>query len=431
MSARLRSLFAAIRRRPLTAVLVLALFVPIGFAAYLGGLNLWAASHFRAAERALDRHDFDSAGQHLALCLRVWPTGANTHFLAARVARGAGRYDEAEEHLKVCEGLDWPSEAVELERLLIQGQRGQRAALVSLAGRAEWDDQDTPLILEVLIQHYVETYQLHKALAGLNRFLEYRPEDVRALLGRGWVWERLFLFGAAADDYRRAVAVDPDNEGTRLRLAETLVITGPAQEALAQFEQLAERRPGQPEILLGLARCRRQLGEVAAAAELLDRLLARHPHNAAALAERGRLALQAGQLAQAEKLLGEAVHRAPFDREANFTLARCFQLRGKQGAARRAQLKCRELDAALKQVDRLTKQVMKAPHDPALRYELGMIFLSHGETEKGLRWLTMALREDPGHLPTHRAFAAYYERTGQADRAAYHRRFAGLSVLSP
>jgi tetratricopeptide (TPR) repeat protein len=432
MRVRLLRLLTALRQRPRIVLLVLALFIPIGFAAYLAGLNIWAEIHFRAAQRALDRFDLDGARDHLAVCLRVWPTGARTHFLAAQAARRAGRYDEAEEHLGVCEGLGWPAEAVDLERLLIQGQRGQNTALEELRLRAERGGPEAALILEVLIQDYVETYQLSRALAALNRFLELRPDNIRALLGRGWVWERLLLFGAAADDYRRAVALDPDNDEARRRLAETLVITGPPREALAHFERL-EGRADRPELLLGEARCHRQLGEVDRAAELLDRLLARHPDQVAALTERGRLALQAGKPGLAEKLLRRAVRNAPHDREANFTLARCLELRGQKAEARRLRVKCRELDAALKRVDRLTKQVMKAPHNPTLRYEVGMIFLKYGETDQGLRWLEMALREDPGHGPTHRALARHFERAGQTGRAAYHRRFlaGGLATRGP
>src|SRR6516162_7740495 len=65
-------------------VLIVAGLAVAGEAAYLIGRQLWADHHFRAAEEAMGRRDFDAARSHLALCLEVRPTDAEAHFLAAR-----------------------------------------------------------------------------------------------------------------------------------------------------------------------------------------------------------------------------------------------------------------------------------------------------------------------------------------------------------
>jgi tetratricopeptide (TPR) repeat protein len=396
---------------------------------FLLAVNLWAEYHFRAAGLALQQRDFTQARAHLGPCLKLWPTGPRTHFLAARTAWRSGCYDEAEEHLRVCQRQEWAADALRCERALMQAQRGDRSAEDFLWSRVQQDDPDTALILEVLIQDYVSTYRLTRALDALNLFLQRQPNDIQALLGRGWVWEQFFHFANAAEDYHRAVEVDPENDAARLRLAETLVVTGPASAALDHFEHLRQRQPEKPAVLLGLARCRRQLGQLNDARCLLDGLLAHLPpeasdKNAAVLSERGRVALDEGKLAEAESWLRQAAALAPYDRQANYSLYQCLEQQGHTDQAGQCKLTIERIDADLKRIDELLKEVLRTPYDPSLRSEVGIIFLRNGDPEKGLRWLYMALQQDPRHEPTHRALVNYYERNGRLDLAARHLQLA-------
>jgi Tfp pilus assembly protein PilF len=59
-----------------------------------------------------------------------------------------------------------------------------------------------------------------------------------------------------------------------------------------------------------------------------------------------------------------------------------------------------------------------------LRCEAGLILMRRGLEAEGLRWLESALAVDPRHAGTHQALADYFERTGDAERAAQHRRLA-------
>jgi Flp pilus assembly protein TadD len=401
----------------------------LGLGGYFLAANLWGAYHFCAAERALEQRDFKLARALMGPCLAVWPSGGRTHFLAARAAWRSGFYDEANEHLAVCRRQQWDAAALHCERALMQAQRGDRTVEEFLWSRLRQNDPETPLILEVLIQAYVSSYRLPQALNALNLYLQRRPDDVEALLGRGWVWEQLFDFGRAVADYRRAAAVDADNDAARLRLAETLLITGPASAALDQFERLRQHRPEDPAVLVGLARCRRQLGQLHEARTLLDNLLTRLHSDAAdkaatILNERGRLALDEGQPGQAESWLRQAVALVPYDRQVNYDLYQCLRQCGRTDEAERCRASLERIDADLQRIDKLLREVLKSPSDPALRSEAGIIFLRNGEPQKGLRWLGMALEQDPGYRPAHQALADYYERTGRLDLAAGHRRLA-------
>jgi tetratricopeptide (TPR) repeat protein len=325
----------------------------------------------------------------------------------------------------------------------MQAQRGDLTVENFLWSRVEQEDSESPLMLEILIQDYVSSYRLPQALDALNRFLQRRPGDIQALLGRGWVWEQFFDFGRAVADYRRAVELDSENDAARLRLAETLLITGPARAALDHFVLLRQHRGEDPAVLLGLARCRRQLGQLKEGRSLVDELLNRLPSQAADLSptrqrgtlagasgstvaairnERGRLALDENEPAQAEGWLREAVARSPYDRQANYNLYQCLRQLGRTDEANQCRAALERIDTDLKRIETVLREVLKAPYDASLRSEAGVIFLRNGEPQKGLRWLTMALQQDPGYPPAHQALAEYYDHAGRPDLAARHRR---------
>ncbi len=422
-----RQALQGMRQRPGRTLLMLVLLAVLS----LGGLGAgwyWRAnSHFQAGKTALERRDFAGARDHLTLCLKAWPYSAEAHFLAARTARRLHLYDEAEVHLKSCQERGWPPDRLKLERRLISAQGGDLSKESELWSLIKENDPDSVQILEVLIQEYVRTGRFDVAMRGFELLLERQPDDIEALLGRAWVWEQRFEYANAVADYRRAVQLEPENDQARLRLAQTLVITGPASEALVHFERLHQEQPDDPDLLLGLARCRRQLGQAEAAKQLLASLLAKHPTNANALNERGKVALDEGKFEEAEPWLRKAAEQAPFDRQANYNLSQCLKKLHRDTEARRYEEKVALIDKDFKRLDELTKQVMRSPNDPALRYEAGVIFLSNGEEKKALRWLNLALEIDPWHRPTHQKLAEYYERIGQREKASHHRLLARQS----
>jgi predicted Zn-dependent protease len=418
---------------------VLAVLALLGLGVYFGGRQLRAEYHYRAAVAALDRYDYPDAKKHLGVCLEVWPDGPGTRLLAARIARREGgqlegalreaALQEAAELLRRCRDLGCPPEAVELEHLLLRGQRRNPpdpAALAELRARAAAGGPETPQILEVLIQSYMDTYRLGEALIALNRLLELRPGNIPALIGRGKVHEWLLDFSAAAADYREAVRLDPENEKVRRYLAEMLLITGPPAEALAQFEWLRRRqRVPVPEVLLGLARSRRQLRQFEQARALLDRLLAEAPEHAAALAERGKMALEQDSLEEAERWLKKAARSDPFSRDVHYNLAQCLLRADRPKEAEPYLARYRTLDADLKRLDRLTRRVIDKPADADLRCEVGEICLRNGGVREGVGWLKSALLIAPGHPRTHAVLARHYRAAGQVEQAEWHERRAG------
>jgi predicted Zn-dependent protease len=416
-----QALETAIRRRPwvwVSGLLACALAV-VGWAV---SRQAWAEIHYRRAEAALADSlrvkgpaPLADARTHLACCLRVWPNSPRVNYLMAQAARRAGDPDDAARYLRRAEQLGWVAEAIDLEKALSAVQRGEleRTEPV-LASFVERGHPDKLLVLEALVQGCRRTYQLPRALTYLDAWLAAQPDSVRALVWRG---ETLLLVGRereALADYRQAFALDPQEDEARLHLAELSLGLHQPADALPHFTELLRRHPDQAEALFGLARCRAEQGETAEAVVLLDRLLSREPEHSGALAERGKIDLDAGNAVEAEKWLRRAVGVAPFEREALYNLYRCLGRNGQTTEAGECLARLNRIDEDRKRLDELRAAVMTAPHDAALRSEMGVILLRNGQDREGVRWLQSALQEDPAYGAARQALEEHHRRPAGA-----------------
>jgi tetratricopeptide (TPR) repeat protein len=426
-AAPVQNLWRWLSRRPRRAALVLIL-VLVGTA--VAAVFLAAQYHLHAAQQALERYALEEAQHHLDLCSRVYFRSASVHLLAAQTARRREDYAAAESHLAACLRLEGMTTAIARERLLLTAQQGDLGDLEGLLkDRTSPSDPEAVLVLEALAKGYANRFWEKDALECLNQLLERQPQHPQALLMRARLWEDQARKGEreretdALRDYQKAVELNPSFEA-RLGLAGTLYRLGRPAEALLEYERLRPLQPANADVLLGLARCRYSLHEVDEARRLLDAVLERHPNHAAALLERGQLAFHAGELAEAEQWLRQAAAAAPlYDCEPHRLLGQCLEVEHKDEEARRCVERLQEREANVLCVDRKVLQANRDRHNVALRYEIALDLLWLGREQDGVAALFLVLEQDPRHGPAHAALADYFERTGQADRAARHRRF--------
>jgi tetratricopeptide (TPR) repeat protein len=403
---------------------VLALLLLIGVAAVLIGRQGWAEYQHRAALADLEAGELEQARAHLDACLRVRTSSADVHFLLARTTRRLGDYAAAEHHLQECERLGGIAEAIALERQLLRAQLGEPAHESYLLDCAEKGHPDSAVILEALARGYLRTFQITRAEYCLERWLKLEPNNVQALLLLGETKEHLRNNAEALAAYSQAVEQAPRRADARLRLARRLALARRPAEALEHYQFLSELEPDNAEYSVGRAHCLRELGRADEARPVIDAVLARHPHNTQALAERGHLALQKGDLDTAERSLQEALAGEPAERELLFALSRCYEQKGDTKQADEVRERLKRIDDDLVRVRELTRKIAESPHDADLRSEIGRIFLDNRQDREGLRWLASALHENARHIPTHRALAEFYERTGQPELAERSRRLA-------
>jgi tetratricopeptide (TPR) repeat protein len=385
----------------------------------------WSSYHLRAAEQALQSYDLGAASEHLRQSLAWLPGNTRILFLEAQTARRLGACAEAEKRLLEYQRRQGTTEESRLEWLLLGVQQGDLGGHVrELQSVVDAEHPAAPLILEALAKGFLNVSRGSEMLTCLNRLLEHEPRNTLALALRGKGWEELHNPERALQDHERAVELDPVSYQARLGLADTLQRLGRIREAIAHYEILRQQQPRNPDVLLGLERCRFDSYELEQAKELLDILLAAHPDHIAALVERGRLALSRQHAAGAEEALSRATALAPWHREAHRLLLNCLQLRGKSAEAANCQARIRELAASDSQLGQLSLRYRNSPRDPAVRFELARWSLQNGREQDSLRWLFRTLLVDPRHGPAHAVLADYYQRSGQPRRSAEHRRLA-------
>jgi tetratricopeptide (TPR) repeat protein len=417
--------------RVLAALLLLAV---IGLALIPAGGAVWVRYHYRAAEQAFHKRDFAMAREHVDQCLRVWPRDPEALLLATRIARRAGDFDRAREHLDAYAALVGSGPALTLERLLLRAQQGDMPPHIEALLRI-WVDKghpDSMLILEVVSQQFMQNYRLSDALDALNLWLERVPDDIWALLRRGWVNERLERYENAMADYRRAVELTPDADAPRLRLAHALLYhKGDAAEALEHFKALYQHGERGPAVRLGLAQCHWDLGDQDEARRMLDDLLASRPDDPVVLTELGKIAIQAGRPAEAERHLREAVRLDPASFQAHNTLGRCLDVLGRAAEAAEQRKKADQIKEDLARMQELTHKLQDSPRDASLRCDIGRLFLRLGEPREGVAWLHRALDLDPFLQPAHEALTDYYDSIHDAAQANEHRKLAAQCGKRP
>jgi tetratricopeptide (TPR) repeat protein len=390
------------------------------------GIYYWPERHIQIARAALTRRDYETARASLLRCLKARPSSPEAHLLLAQLDRRANNYAEAANHLDACAHLGGPADAIALERALAAIQNGvynpelDRLCYEHLSR----NDADQYLILEALSQGFSKTYRLKEALACLQRMLVLLPDSSYALRRRAWIYAQWEQYDRAEADYRRALEIDPADTTARLGLAQILLdIRNNSREAAEHYERLwATKHEGT--IALGLARSWRLLGRAADARRLLDDWLSLHSTDAPALAERGRLALDEQATEEGITLLRRAIALAPYLRDANYTLYLELTKQGRIAEAEVCQERMKQAKKARDELAHLTQQLGAAPDDADLRCRIAQIFLNYGDGEEGVRWLLTTLQNHPRHAPSHRVLAEYYQKHGQNDRAAEHRRLA-------
>ena len=374
----------------LKAVLVV-LVVAGAYAAYRGYELVSFRQALRAAEAAIERRDFKTAGTHLEKCLTLQPQDPALRLLAARTARRRSDFETARRELKTFAQLNGSEAERRLELQLIDIQVGiDRAATDRLLESCLADPRkpETDLILEVVIADEVKNLELaynsgmtlvegpagalrEKTEKAIALWMEHRPGSADRAQGSYWRGRIRALLSpqAALEDYRAALAADPDHFDARLHLAAALGETDP-REAAEHLERLRLREPNHEPVRLLLAYTRRSLGQLTEAQRLLDEILAANPKHPAALVERGKTALDAGRFEESAEFLQRALAVAPNEPFIHLALSRALHLAGREAEAKVHQQRYSEIESERLRSERLRSDEERAAWRKRLEMEL-------------------------------------------------------------
>jgi tetratricopeptide (TPR) repeat protein len=311
-----------------------------------------------------------------------------------------------------------------LEFLLLRVRRGEVDEVApTLQKCVENQHPETPLILETLAAAYMHDHRYGPAYATLSRWIQETPDAPLPYYWRGWVEERLNNYDGAMKEYQQALALAPDAAVYRLKVAEMLLEKNNPPEALPHLEQLNRQFPDRADVMARLGQCRFMQGQLEEARPLLEAAVEKLPNDPALLTALAKLKLQENQPVEAERWARRLLTFDPSDHEALFTLHSCLQQQGRKEEADVVLAQYEKVKALLVQANRLLRdEATHSTREARTASEAGAIFLRLGQDRLGLYWLHQALERDPGHLPTHKLLAEYYESKGDREKAAVHRR---------
>ena len=420
---RLRACVASRRFWRVLAILALVSLILAGVG--LVGLEIWANSHYKAAEKALAREDFDLAQKHLAKALLGKPRSSLVHLLAGRVARRTGDFSRAQYHLDRCFKLQGNrvSEDLQLEQLMLKAQTGEVETVADqLFVYVEQDRPEAPLILEALALGYAREHLLGPASKCAELWVAREPDNPQARYLLGFSLSSQGLFRPAVTNLRRAAELVPERDDIRQQLAHALSGAQFYQEARREFQRVLDRHPDDPQAKFGVAGCWAALGEAQKAQKLLDELLQHDPRCVEFLIERGKLFLENDQPKAAEADLRRALAINPNEVQAAYQYMLCLRKLGKKEEADKWSVKVRRMEA---DVERIQKLLRKELHRPDRRpddcYQAATLLIQYGRKSDALYWLYQALKTDPNYLPAHKLLAEHWEKVGDKERAARHR----------
>jgi tetratricopeptide (TPR) repeat protein len=385
------------------------------------------------AEGACQRFNFRAAHCYLLCYLQFRPTEAEAHLKAARCARRAEFLEDYEgddpelkqavwRHLGEAGRLGAPAEALAVEQALADIQHGvsfnnERM----LMERVRELTPDTPLILEGLIHAYLRHVNFEKALACEDALLRMEPGNLQGLLWRGRMRALLRHKPQAYEDLESALKLAPDFDPARYYLAEMLAAENRYREAEALAKILIEHAPKNLLNRLLWTRCRIELGDDSAGAELdawLQDAPPHHPRLLEALDIAARAALSSSQPEKGEGYARRALKEFPLDKHALYNLLCSLNAQGRKQEGQKVEQQLAEVTQNLATVARVWDRLAKDSTNLELRYELGNAYLRLARPHDAMVWLNSILDREPEHQPTLRLLADYYEKCGQQALAA-------------
>ncbi len=413
--------FRLVRRRPLTSAAVLLLLLSGGlFAGWRYAVFQW-----HEAEVAVRDERVQDAQQKLNFCRKVWPYSHEVERLSARTARWSGDIKSAETHLNRSLELNGgATDDIQREFLLLRVQAGQVDELAPmLFDLVNSHHPDSREILNTIASAYIVRLRYKPAYACLNKWVEVEPEYAKPYYLRALVLERLNNQKAASADYHKALAIDPDMVPARLRVAEMLLEDKQAPEALPHLERLQVLAPDDPQVKARLGICLFLQGRGTEARRLLEEAVVHLPKDPALLVTLANLELQDGQPVKAEARLREVLKTDRSDTEALFVLVAVLQVQGRTDEADAALADYHEKKDLVEKINTFLRDRADDPNTTAEEFaEAGALFLRIGRERLGVQWLERAVDRDNRCQPAHLALADHYEKKGNADAAAAHRR---------
>ena len=291
-----------------------------------------------------------------------------------------GQPDSAEEHLK--EALRKSPDSLRSSIALAQSRlarkdvSGAEEALKQAAAQAP----KSPDPRVYLGGFYLGLGKMEEAEHEYRRALEIDPKHGPALLSLGAMQIRAGHLDQADQTYRSVSAL-PDKQYKPIH-ALFLLQSGKGDQAVAEFEKLAQSNPDDRSLRTDLVRAYLALNRVGDAENVLTAVLKQNGLDTDALMQRSRLYLASSKYSEAQNDLTQVLHFHNDSAEVHYLLSKVYLGRGQTA------LQQQELGQALKLDPKLLP----------IRLELAQTLMATGGAQSTLQLLDEAPQEQKGEV---------------------------------
>jgi predicted CXXCH cytochrome family protein len=240
-----------------------------------------------------------------------------------------------------------------------------------------------------------------RGIALLERALASKQGPVEAYIELAVAYGSHQNPHAAAENYKKALEIDPQLTMVRYDLARALAQLGNTAAAREQYQQVILEDPDLAEAHNNLATLLVQQGELGRAAEEYQRAIRTRPIYAEAHNNLGHLYLEQSRLQDAQTELEEALRSDPAFAPAYNTFGILLASQNRLGPAIRY----------------FERAVQFDPNFGEAHYNLGCVLQAHGKREKAVVEFGRAIQLDPGDAPAHLGLGVALGEAGQVDAA--------------
>lgn len=360
------------------------------------------------------------------------PNSAELHFLLARANRRLERFPDVEKHLRRAAELGWPREALEREQWLAQAQTGQFEAL-----RDHWSDlfrsagSDGPEISRAFVIAALKRFQITDATRVIGLWKADFPDDAEPYFQEGKIAAVTLRWKDAEAAFRQAQHRAVDRVDIREALIEACMQQLEFHKAQLELKQLLQRDPENRHAQVELADCQIRLGSIEEARGLLKKVLQHDPNQRDALILTAQLELAEGRASLAVETLRRVGASSSEDAELRYLFAQALRAAGDNEEAEQHYQYREAAREPLLRLSKATGELVAAPTNQALRYEVGELTWRWKSHDEGANWMLSLLEFNPAHQAAHALLARHYELKGNAAKAAYHRNLAGTVEFIP